>query len=122
VNPLHLFLGTQGDNNRDMVGKGRHWMQRPDHPESSLERWGREHPELKTRGEKHGQTKLTDARVVEIRERHARGEVQSKLAEEFGIAQITLSRIVRGESWKHVGGPIVTRGKGWRQPKEETAE
>lgn len=27
-NPLHLWLGTVGANNRDMAQKGRHWMQR----------------------------------------------------------------------------------------------
>jgi hypothetical protein len=26
INPLHLQMGTQGDNLRDMTRKGRHWM------------------------------------------------------------------------------------------------
>lgn len=28
VNPDHLFLGTPGDNAKDMVAKGRNWLQR----------------------------------------------------------------------------------------------
>jgi hypothetical protein len=31
VNPSHLFLGTQGDNVRDMVAKGRHASQKRTH-------------------------------------------------------------------------------------------
>jgi hypothetical protein len=47
--------------------------------------------------------KLTDDRVREIRLRYATGKVsQSQLAREFGVAQISISRIVRQESWRHV--------------------
>lgn len=76
VRPDHLFLGTHLDNLADAAKKGRM------------------HP-----GEKHGMHKLTLQGVIEIRKRFRSGELQSCLAEEFGVAQCTISVIVNGKSW-----------------------
>lgn len=82
-NDAHWFLGTIGENNRDRQAKGRTVL-----------------PGL--RGERHGQSTLTDAQVIEIRERYATGDAkQVDLAQEFGVGQQQVSRIVRGESRAH---------------------
>lgn len=83
VNPKHLWLGTQADNVRDMENKGR---------------------SKKSKGEQHGRVKLTNNQVQEIRERYALGdESQSRLAALFGITQSHVSKIILGDSWKHLG-------------------
>lgn len=79
VNPGHLFLGTHDDNVRDKVSKMR-----------------------QVYGERINTAKLTEETVIEIRRRAALGEIHAKLAREFGVAQVTVSRAVRGESWKHL--------------------
>lgn len=73
-NPAHLFLGTAGDNTRDMIAKGR--VRAP-------------------RGERSGMAKLTDAQVEEIRARAARGETQASIAVDFGIHPAHASRVIR---------------------------
>lgn len=81
VNPAHLFLGTVGDNNRDMFAKGRAWQQ--------------QHPERMPRGEDHHSAILSDAQVAEIRHRYANGETnQSALAREYGVSHGTVNRYV----------------------------
>ena len=52
VNPSHLFLGTQFDNMRDMVAKGRN---------------------VNLKGEAHGRAKVTEDDVRDIREKCAAG-------------------------------------------------
>jgi HNH endonuclease len=81
VNPDHLFLGDQTDNMRDMVAKGR----------------GKT-PSL--RGEKNPMSKLTAASVSEIRLRVKSGATQKSLCPVYGVAPMTISRVVRGETWK----------------------
>lgn len=84
VNPDHLFLGTQGDNMRDAVAKGR-WVA----------------PRTAQSGEGHGSARLTAAQVADIRERYAAGNVtQVALGLEFGIKQGHVSGIILRKAWK----------------------
>ena len=62
------------------------------------------------RGVQHGMAKLTAAKVLEIRERHAAGESQGALAREFGVSGPNVNSVVWGRTCQHVGGPLrVTR-------------
>lgn len=82
VNPRHLFLGDHALNMQDKARKGR--AHRP-------------------AGGANGRSKITDDIVREIRERLACGGItQSALAAEYGIAQCSVSEIVRRVTWRHV--------------------
>lgn len=83
VRPEHLFLGTQKDNMSDAARKGR--VKGPG-----------------LAGEAHGNSKLTDETVREIRTRHADGETQMEIAKSIGVRQATISRIILRQSWAHV--------------------
>lgn len=79
-NPGHLWWGTQLDNIRDMDAKGR--------------RVRRGSP-----GESHPNVKLTDLQVVAIRMVWSTGMfTQQQIADDFGVAQFTISAIVRNKS------------------------
>lgn len=95
VRPEHLFLGSRQDNMDDAVAKRRM---------ASGDRHGmRTHPERRSRGEAHGMAKLDASAVIAIRKRYTAGGVsQSALAAEFGVQQMSISRIVRNVCWSHV--------------------
>lgn len=79
-NPKHLFAGTQLENIRDMIRKGR---------------------ESTHFGETSVSAKLTTKQVIEIRETYAQGEItQKELAKKYGIVGSTVSRIVTGKKRK----------------------
>jgi len=89
-NPDHIFLGTAKDNAEDMVAKGR-----------SVVSSGAFTSE-KTKGEKNGRSLLTQEDVDEIRARRDKGLKYGELkamAEEFGIAYVTIQKIVAGKLW-----------------------
>lgn len=62
-------------------------------------------------GEDHYSAKMTDAKVLELREVYATDKyTQEELATVYGIKGRTVSQIVRGQTWKHVGGPLTFTG------------
>lgn len=73
-NPEHLFLGTNSDNVRDMVSKGR---------------------QRGARGENNGRAKLSDAEVVEIRRMYSTGNfTQQMIATRLGVSRSHVGRII----------------------------
>lgn len=77
VNPDHLLAGTQAENARDAMERGR-----------------------TTRGERHTHSKVTSDDVREIRRRYAAGGItQADLGAEYGLKQPTVSNILAGRFW-----------------------
>lgn len=54
------------------------------------------------KGSRNGHSKLTEAAVVEARERRAAGERVGDLAVAYGVAQSVMSRALTGVTWSHV--------------------
>ena len=82
VNPNHLRIGTNAENIADKVAKGR---------------------QAKQKGIEHGNAKLTDEKVREIRKEYAAGGIlQRELAEKYEISQRTVSAIITKKLWKHI--------------------
>jgi HNH endonuclease len=79
----HLFLGTPADNSADMVAKGRQ---------------SRQGAPL---GEDHGNAKLTEIEVLEIRAISA-GVPQREIAALYGVSRETVSGIRLRRRWKHL--------------------
>lgn len=82
MNPAHLFLGTPGDNARDMFTKGRQTRKRAS-------------------GEAASKSKLTVDIVREIRDGY-HGLNQKELAEKYGVDRNTIGRVAARQTWKHV--------------------
>lgn len=102
TNPDHIFLGTQADNIRDAASKNR------------LSRLGSTtgitgfttQPEKLVRGEANVKAKLTNAQVLEIRQRYKQISHNvsngAELATEYGVSKKMILNIARGRYWKHL--------------------
>ncbi len=83
-NPAHLSNGTNTDNVRDCVRKGRHKGTGPI-------------------GENAGRAKLTDDKVRDIRQRYARGGISmQQLGEMYGVTNQSIFAIIHRRTWRHV--------------------
>jgi hypothetical protein len=78
VNPAHLFLGTNRDNSRDAVNKGRI-----------------------PRGNNSAQAKLTEDQVVAIRHLYSKGHVRYQdVADAYGVKKETIYAVVARRNWR----------------------
>ena len=82
VNPAHLFLGTNAENNADAGAKG--------------------HMARDTSGDRNPSSRLTSQDVVAIREMHRAGATCTALGRVFGVSRQAVSLAARGETWKGV--------------------
>lgn len=79
TNPEHLFLGSILENNRDKVSKGRG-----------------------NNGSKHGNSKLTEDQVKEMRLKFRDGVMIKTIMEEYSICRQSAHLIKYCKTWKHV--------------------
>lgn len=80
VTPSNLWLGTVQDNDRDRDEKGH-----------------------QCKGSSHGNSKLTEYDVIEIRNLWSTGKYTHKeISEKFNTKKENIGIIVRGITWKHI--------------------
>jgi len=80
VNPVHLDAGTDSENLTDAYERGR-----------------------RAKGEKHHNSKLTEADVVEIRSRYDEGGCSYRsLAEDYPVSSGAIAQIINRETWRDV--------------------
>ncbi|HDV5087079.1 TPA: endodeoxyribonuclease, partial [Escherichia coli] len=56
------------------------------------------------KGERNGNSKISNDDVIKIKEMVANGFPQCEVAKLFGIHNSKVSRIVNGKAWRHVNG------------------
>jgi len=95
--PDHLRIGTQRENLREMVARGR---------------WAG------PRNEDHQWAVLTDAQIADIRARVAAGATQKAVAMAFGVHCSHVSRIVNGKA-RNVKAHVTSQHPTWAHEHPE---
>jgi len=72
VNPAHLFPGSNMDNVKDMINKGRN------------------------------QSKLTHKEVLEIRQDIQNGKTDLEISQQYGVSRKNINSLRNGQIWTHV--------------------
>lgn len=109
LNELDRRLGVARNTNGDRVNRMR----------KAYQRAGREFPAVLQAGEK--QPEFTDAQVVEIREKYAKGGVTDlELSLMYGRSRKSISTLLSGATYRDAGGPI--RAPRGPKPKEESRQ
>ena len=108
VNPDHLFLGTNADNMRDKIAKGRannpsghrHGSRTcPGCMPSGDQHYARINPEIRARGEKNANAKLKATDIPIIR---ADTRKPNMIAADYGVSAASICLIQRRKTWVHV--------------------
>lgn len=110
VRPDHLYLGTDVENARDRVLRGRtargarHGSQtKPESRPRGRQHWARQRPHEVPRGERCATSRLTEEVVRSMKAEYLHGDVsQAWLAKKYGLSLNHVGRIIRGEAWAHV--------------------
>lgn len=89
VRPSHLYVGDHKSNKDDSMRACTH-----------------------VHGDRHPRARLTSKKVLAIRRGYWRPEeTVCTLAIKHGVSTRTISAILRGDSWSHVGGPRARNGR-----------
>lgn len=94
VNPDHLFGGTGKENSMDMVSKGR--------IATGMRNGAYTRPESVLRGERNGQSKLSERDVIEIL---SSPKTAKELSCIYGVTTTNICDIRAGKSWRHIARP-----------------
>lgn len=91
-NPDHVVEGTQLENVRDMIQKGR---------------------QVQVLGSRRGTAKLTEKSVADARREWAEGRWPTKkaCADAYGVDESTMAKALCGQTWKHVPLDTIEKAK-----------
>lgn len=99
IRVAHLFAGTQQQNIRDAIRKGR---------------WPQQHRYGISIGEQNGNRTLTAQQVSEIRAKYQRGRAPTpspvslrSLAQEYGVTKYAIFSIIHGLTWRHLRDSVI---------------